>query len=315
MAAKINAGDVGRSDLFFILPSEISVDESVNGRWMPHDEASVAELVASYELVGQLQPVQVRKVADNKVALVMGYRRWKAAVKYNELHPDKPMKLKCVLSQLNAEEALIRNIAENRERKEATCVDDAYNMRRLREEYGWTDARIAEFYKVTAPYVSQLKKLLTLPSAVLVKVHSKALSLQAALALADLSADEQAEALAEAEQEGDTTTKNVVKKVRKKKAKKGKKQARSLSEVREYFESLTGPAENANVKSLAELVLRFISGSVTDEDMTKGLNGLFPSVQSDTVPVNPPAVTDDEVAAAVARGDLTPEEAAALSAA
>lgn len=310
MAAKINAGDVGRSDLYFITPTEIQVDESVNGRWQPHDDASVAELVSSYETVGQLQPVQIRKVADNKVSLVMGYRRWKAAVKFNELHPDKPMKLKCVLSALNAEEALIRNIAENRERKETTCVDDAYNMRRLREEYGWADARIAEFYKVTAPYVSQLKKLLTLSLEIQRKVHSKALSLQAALALADLTETEQAEALKEAEAEGGTTTKAVVAKVRKKKVSKGQKQSRSLSEVREYFESLTGPAEPC--KPLAELVLAFIGGGITDEDMTKGLNGFFKAepVAEDTV-----KLSNDELTAAVARGDLTAEEAAAIAAA
>lgn len=312
MAAKINAGDVGRSDLYFITPTEITVDESVNGRWMPHDEASVAELVSSYETVGQLQPVQIRKIADNKVSLVMGYRRWKAAVKFNELHPDKPMKLKCVLSSLNAEEALVRNIAENRERKETTCVDDAYNMRRLREEYGWADSKIAEFYKVTAPYVSQLKKLLTLSLDLQRKVHNKALSLESALALADLTEEEQAEALAEASAEGGSSTKNVKKAVRKKKVKKGQKQARSLSEVREYLEGLTGPADAC--KPLAELFLSFIGGSITDDDMTTALNGIVggkvETPADDTV-----KLTNDELTAAVARGDLTAEEAAAIAAA
>lgn len=318
MATKINAGEVNRGDLFFVPPSEIVVDEGVNGRWMPHDEASVAELVQSYEYngQGQLQPVMVRKVEDNKVALVAGYRRLKAALKYNELHPDKPMKLKCVLTTVNGEEALVRNISENRERKETSVVDDAYNMRRLREDYGWTDTKIAEFYKVSAAYISQLKKVLTLNRNLQVKIHTKTLSLQAALALADLSEEEQAEALKEAEAEGGTSTKNVVKKVRKKKHKRGKKHARSLSEVREYFEGLTGPAEVC--KPLAELMLKFIGGSVSDEDMTKSLNGFFtvkedvPVVkEDDSVKVG----EEDEIARAVARGDLTEEEAAALRAA
>lgn len=310
MATKINAGDVNRSDLFFITPTEISVDESVNGRWMPHDDASVAELVSSYEAVGQLQPVQIRKIADNKVSLVMGYRRWKAAVKFNELHPDKPMKLKCVLSSLNAEEALVRNIAENRERKETSCVDDAYNMRRLREEYGWTDIKIAEFYKVTSSYVSQLKKLLTLSLDLQRKVHNKVLSLESALALADLSEVEQAEALADADAEGGSSTKNVKKAVRKKKVKKGQKQARSLAEVREYLEGLTGPVDAC--KPLAELFLSFIGGSITDADMTTALNGIVGKVE---VPDDTVKLSNDELTAAVARGDLTAEEAAVIAAA
>jgi ParB-like chromosome segregation protein Spo0J len=72
MAIKINAGDVGRGDVFFIDPQEIIVDEKLNGRWEPHDEAAISSLVKSYEEEGQLQAVQVRKVAENRVQLVMG---------------------------------------------------------------------------------------------------------------------------------------------------------------------------------------------------------------------------------------------------
>jgi hypothetical protein len=41
VAARINAGDVGRGDVFFIAPQEIIVDEQLNGRWTPHDAEAV----------------------------------------------------------------------------------------------------------------------------------------------------------------------------------------------------------------------------------------------------------------------------------
>ena len=91
-------------------PSEIVFDEKENGRCQPHSEESVAELAKSFEEMGQLQPVLVRKVAENRVQLAFGYRRYKAALLFNTLHPDYPMKLKCVVTTINPEEALVRNI-------------------------------------------------------------------------------------------------------------------------------------------------------------------------------------------------------------
>jgi hypothetical protein len=85
---------------------------------------------------------------------------------------------------------------EGRERRETTPVDNAVAQRRLREDYGWTDTKIAEFYRCSAPYVGTLKKLLTLPTRVQRLVHGKELSVQAATALADLPPDEQANVLA-----------------------------------------------------------------------------------------------------------------------
>ena len=105
MAARINAGDVGRGDVFFIDPQAIIVDEKLNGRWTPHDGEAVEDMAKSFEAEGQLQPVQVRKVADNRVQLVLGYRRHRASLLYNQRHPDSPMKLKCVVVTVNDEEA------------------------------------------------------------------------------------------------------------------------------------------------------------------------------------------------------------------
>src|SRR3984885_1578336 len=116
MSMKLNAGDVGRSDEFLIDPTEILVDDALNGRWQPHDAEAVENMVKSFEAEGQLQAVQVRRVHDNKVQLVLGYRRWNAAKLYNERHPDQPMKLNCKVVIGNDEEAFRRNIVENRER-------------------------------------------------------------------------------------------------------------------------------------------------------------------------------------------------------
>ena len=299
MAIKINAGDVGRGDVFYIDPHEIIVDEKLNGRWEPHDEEAVKALAKSYEEEGQLQAVQVRKVADNRVQLVMGYRRHAAAVEFNKRHPDKPMKLKAVVVTINDEEAFRRNIVENRERRETTPIDDAYNQRRLRENFGWNDTRIAAFYGVTAPYVGLLKKLLSLPTDTQKLVHGRQLSVKAAAALTELTPEEQQKALepmpelapvqvdsAQVDSAPVQSTEatpvaaanlssRVVKAVRAAKIEKGGKQARSLAEVRKFFEGLTGPGEKAQMKALAEVMLKFIQGRLADKTMEHKLNDLF----------------------------------------
>ena len=249
MAARINAGDVGRGDVFFIAPQEIIVDEKLNGRWTPHDAEAVEDMAKSFEAEGQLQPVQVRKVADNRVQLVLG--------------------------TVNDEEAFRRNIVENKQRAETTPIDDAFNQRRLREEFGWTDARIAEFYGMTPSYVGLLKKLLILPTAAQLHVHERELSVQAAAALADLPAQEQKQALA-SQQPGESLSKSVVKQVREKKIARGGKQSRSLAEVRSFLEGLTGPAERPQVKDLCDLLLEYIQGRLADDTMTQRLSALFP---------------------------------------
>jgi ParB-like chromosome segregation protein Spo0J len=65
MAMKLNAGDVIRQDEFLIDPSEILVDDALNGRRQPHTDEAVEQMVKSFEEEGQLQAVQVRRVHDN----------------------------------------------------------------------------------------------------------------------------------------------------------------------------------------------------------------------------------------------------------
>ena len=43
------------------------------------DEEALAELAASIKVVGLLQPIVVRKIADGEYQLVMGERRWRAS--------------------------------------------------------------------------------------------------------------------------------------------------------------------------------------------------------------------------------------------
>jgi ParB family chromosome partitioning protein len=300
MSMKINAGEIGRQDVYLIDPENIVVVEGQNTRWQPHDDVEVAALARSFETEGQLQPVVVRRIADNRVQLVAGFRRYHAAQQYNLMHTDAPMKLKCVVSIMNDEEALRRSIAENRERAETTPMDDAFSQRRLRDECGWTDTKIAEFYKVSPPYVGTLKKLLMLPREIQLMVHSQQISVQAAVAMTELSAEEQKAVVAPEPSPSPETpvthvsSATVIKRTREKKIQQGKKQARSLKEVKDFLETLVAP----NLKAFAETFLKFIQGTYTDATMEKKLKGFLVSLP-DEAPAGLEATAAPDVPAVV----------------
>ena len=138
--------DFKRNSEFLINPDQIELGK--NGRWQPHSEADVEEMYRSFVTEGQLQSVQVRNIPGNKVELVLGYRRLLAARLFNQRHPDKPMLLRARRVTCNEEEALRRNVAENRIRSGTSAIDDAFNQRRFREDFGWPEQKIAESLSV-----------------------------------------------------------------------------------------------------------------------------------------------------------------------
>lgn len=298
MAMALNAGQITRQDEFLIDPKEIAVDDELNGRWDKHSEADIESMIHSFATEGQLQAVQVRRVQDNRVQLVLGYRRHAAALLHNQRNPESPMKLRCRVVQVNDEEAFRRNVVENRERKDATPVDDAYNQRRLREQYGWNENQIAEFYHYSASYVSTLAKLLTLPKKVQRQVHEKKLSVATATAVADLAPTEQEEVLKDVPEEGTPleeaaestghlassndgkarngrtpSNKEVMRRTRNKLIEKGKGKGRSLAEVRTFLEGMaTGEGKP---KDCAMVLLRYIKGTIKDETAAEKLAELL----------------------------------------
>lgn len=285
-----------RNNEFLINPDQIDLGR--NGRWQPHPPEDVEEMYQSYRTERQLQAVEVRKLPGNKVELVLGYRRLLAARLYNQRHPDQPMMLRAKIVTCNDEEALRRNVTENRVRSGTSAIDDAHNQRRFREEFGWDEQRIADFYGVTPSYVGKIAKLLMLPFDVQMRVHSRELPVKAAIAMTELSPEEQREvlvaaappangaALPDAPEAGDAPPSQpakaadsvaaaVTRKVREKKIKAGGATARSLKEVKDFVEGLSGPAEPKKLREWCERMLWFVQGKTTDEDMAKYLRELL----------------------------------------
>jgi ParB-like chromosome segregation protein Spo0J len=190
------------------------------------------------------------------------------------------VKLQCKVVDCNPEEAFVRNIVENNERAATTPVDDAHNQRRLREEFGWTEQRIADFYKRSVAYISQLRKTLQLPQPIQQAVAGGKLAVSAAIDLVELPEAARQQAVAEATDRatGKVDSEVIRKKVRDRKIESGQAKARTLKEVRTFFEEQHGPGP---IRELAESILDFLAGKITDSQMRHALENVcqFPACE------------------------------------
>ena len=265
MAMKLEAGNVGRSDLYAILPEHIVTDDTLNARASQQSEEEIESLAQSMLEHGQQQPAIVRRIEGNRVQLVAGYGRRRAILRINERQPEQPLKLLCRVIECNDSEAFLKSIVENLDRAETTVVDDAHNQRRLREQYGWTDERIAEFYKRSVSHVRQLRKTLVLATPIQQAVAKGNLSLSAAVDLTELPEVERAAVVSQATNaNGHVNGRAIRERVRQ----TGKLRARTLADLRGLLEMFTGEDSTEPERQLASAFVAYLAGSISNDQMT-----------------------------------------------
>lgn len=257
-----------RQDIYLIDPNDLFVDFSLRGRYnsIP-TQKEIEDLAHSMRDNTQLQHVKIRKNGSDKPKLVWGYTRYQAASWLNEnykLEGKERFRLKCINTTCNDEEAIRQNIIENKERHEITAYDDAVNQRRLKEEFGYTDAKIAELYKCTVAWVSNMRKLLVLPSDIQKQI-GKEISTSVALQLADLSEADARNLIQEKQQSGGKVKLTDVKKAKRSKVESTGDTTRSMKELKAFWDSLTSPAEDDKIRKFARSTMDFIKGKSSEK--------------------------------------------------
>ncbi|MFI7431537.1 ParB/RepB/Spo0J family partition protein [Micromonospora sp. NPDC049836] len=148
-------------------------------------EEELAELAASMQSIGQLQPVAVRKTAKaGQYRLVVGERRWRAAQQggIEELH--------ALIWEMDDETAFIAQVAENVNRQDMTPMEEAAAYQRLAAA-GWETERIAELFGKSQPYIGWRIDLLGLIDDAKSLVAKGQLQVGVAWYVCRLSADQQ----------------------------------------------------------------------------------------------------------------------------
>ena len=140
------------------------------------DEAALNDLAASIKAVGVLQPIIVSQNGE-RYTIIAGERRYRAS-RLAELD-EIPAIVRDWDSQKRLEAALIENL----QRDDLNPVEEAMGVRRLMDEAGLTQEKVAERLGKSRPAVANLLRLLTLPESVLTLLKEGKLSAGHARAL------------------------------------------------------------------------------------------------------------------------------------
>jgi len=167
----------------------LPIDALAPGKYQPRkrmDQDKLAELAESIKAQGVIQPIVVREVASGRGSktyeIIAGERRWRASqlAGLNEI----PVVIRTVDDRTVVAMALIENI----QREDLNPLEEAQALQRLIDEFDLTHAQAAEAVGRSRAAVSNLLRLLELPSEIRVLVETGALEMGHARALLTLAA-------------------------------------------------------------------------------------------------------------------------------
>ena len=138
------------------------IGELARNKYQPRtifDEEKLQELSKSIKKNGMIQPIAVRKnnLSSEPYEIVAGERRWLAAQKAG-LH-EVPI----TVLELNDSETLEVAIVENIQREDLNIVEEAKGYKRLNEEFGYDQDKIALMMSRSRSHISNTLRLLNLP--------------------------------------------------------------------------------------------------------------------------------------------------------
>jgi len=149
---------------------------------MEYPEAELKELGESIKNNGLIEPIIVRPKGD-RLEICAGERRARASrlVGIKEIH--------AIIRDLSDQQMMVHAIIENLHRKNLNPIEEAKQLKQLKEQFGWTLEEIAAEVRRTKDYVAQRTRLLTFPSELQDLLSRDKISPTHAEALARLSDD------------------------------------------------------------------------------------------------------------------------------
>jgi ParB family chromosome partitioning protein len=160
------------------LPIEALEPGPFQARGVP-DAAGLAELAASIQEHGVLQPILVRPKprAPGRFEILGGERRWRAA-QQARLH-EVPV----VIRDLDDRAAMAAGLVENLQREDLNALEEAEGYARLTEEFGLRQEGLAQAVGKSRSHVANTLRLLNLPPRVREMLRGGALTAGHARAL------------------------------------------------------------------------------------------------------------------------------------
>ena len=138
------------------------IGELARNKYQPRtifNEEKIKELSQSIKKNGMIQPIAVRKNSSSSepYEIVAGERRWLAAQKAG-LH-EVPI----TILDLNDSETLEVAIVENIQREDLNIIEESKGYKRLHDEFGYDQDKIATMMSRSRSHISNTLRLLNLP--------------------------------------------------------------------------------------------------------------------------------------------------------
>ena len=147
------------------------------------DPEALSSLAESIAAQGILQPLLVTRRPEGGFYLIAGERRWQAAQQAGL--KEVPVTIR----EVSSDDRLILALIENVQRQDLNVLEEASAYRRLIEEFGLTQEKVAASVGRERATVANLVRLLRLPPAVQSDVMERRLTMGHARALLSLQDD------------------------------------------------------------------------------------------------------------------------------
>lgn len=151
----VRDGDQNKNEQAFIVDIE-SVHPNPDQPRTHFDEEELAELAASIEKNGLLQPILVREI-DGEYQIIAGERRWQACKKLGL------QKVAVNVTEADDSRSLTLAMIENIQRSDLNPMEEAYGYRALMERENLTQAKLAEVVSKGRSTIANSLRLLELP--------------------------------------------------------------------------------------------------------------------------------------------------------
>jgi len=167
---------------------DVPIDLIQRGRFQPRrdmDPAALQELADSIRQQGVMQPVVVRPIAEGRFELIAGERRWRAT-QMAELD-----RIPAIIRDVPDDAAIAMALIENIQRENLNPIEEAFALQRLQDEFGLTQAQVAEAVGKSRTTITNLLRLISLSEDVRVMLEHGDLEMGHGRAMLTLQPEQQ----------------------------------------------------------------------------------------------------------------------------
>lgn len=168
-------------------PVTLNLDELEANTNQPRTEfndETLKELADSIAKHGIIQPIVVKPLSSGKYKIIAGERRYRAS----KMAGLKEVPV--IIKDISDAEIMELALVENLQRENLNALEEARGYKSLMDNYGLTQAQVAEAVGKSRPYVANTVRLINLPDAVIEKLESGEITAGHARAMLGLSGDD-----------------------------------------------------------------------------------------------------------------------------